>query len=94
LDVEALIIVNLCVSYCISDENGSADTLINQLIEEESEKTKDDPNAKRYHLSVIHLVIGTFYCSHHEIDFGNDNMFQAFNSMHTKLNADAWFYAN
>jgi tetratricopeptide repeat protein 30 len=93
LDIEAIVIANLCVSYVITDQNGQADTLINRLMEEEAQKTKEDPNAKLYHLSIIHLVIGTLYCSHDNFDFGVDYMFKAFNPMHAKLNADTWFYA-
>jgi tetratricopeptide repeat protein 30 len=93
LDIEAIIIANLCVAYVVTDQNGLADTLINRLMEEEAQKVKEDPNAKLYHLSIIHLVTGTLYCSHHNFDFGIDYMFKAFNPMDAKLNADTWHYA-
>jgi tetratricopeptide repeat protein 30 len=93
LDIEAIVVANLCVAYVVTDQNGLADTLINRLMEEEAQKAKEDPNAKLYHLSIIHLVIGTLYCSHNNFDFGIDYMFKAFNPMHAKLNADTWHYA-
>jgi tetratricopeptide repeat protein 30 len=93
LDIEVIIIANLCVAYVIIDQNGLADTLINRLMEEEGQKAKEDPKAKLYHLSIIHVVIGTLYCSHNNFDFGIDYMFKAFHPMHAKLNADTWFYA-
>jgi tetratricopeptide repeat protein 30 len=93
LDIEAILVANLCVSYVITDQNGLADTLINRLTEEEAQKAKEDPNAKLYHLSIIHLVIGTLYCAHKNFDFGLDYIFNAFTPMHAKLNPDARFYA-
>jgi tetratricopeptide repeat protein 30 len=93
LDIEAIIVANLCVAYVMTEQNALADTLINRLMEEEGQKAKSDPNAKLYHLSIIHLVIGTLYCSHNNFDFGIDYLFKAFHPMHAKLNADTWFYA-
>lgn len=93
LDIEAIVVANLCVAYVITDQNGLADTLINRLTEEEAQKSKDDHNAKLYHLSIIHLVIGTLYCAHKNFEFGIDYVFKAFNPMHSKLNPDTWFYA-
>jgi hypothetical protein len=57
------------------------------MIEEQAQKVKEDPNARLYHCSIIHLVIGTFPCSHNHFDFGIECMFKAFNPMHAKLNA-------
>ena len=93
LDIEAIVVANLCVAYVITDQNANADTLINRLTEEEAQRTKEDPNAKLYHLSIIHLVIGTLYCAHRNYEFGIDYVFKAFSPMHAKLNADTWFYA-
>ena len=93
LDIEAILVANLCVAYVITDQNGLADTLINRLTDEEAQKLKEDPNAKLFHLSIIHLVIGTLYCAHKNFEFGIDYVFKAFNPMHSKLNPDTWFYA-
>ncbi|OHT07373.1 TPR Domain containing protein [Tritrichomonas foetus] len=93
LDVEAIVVANLCVAYVTTDQNGLADTLINRLTDEEAQKVKDDPDAKLYHLSIIHLVIGTLYCAHKNFEFGIDYVFKAFSPMHSKLNPDTWFYA-
>lgn len=93
LDIEAIVVANLCVAYVTTDQNGRADTLINRLTDEEAQKRKEDSNAKLYHLSIIHLVIGTLYCAHKNFEFGIDYVFKAFNPMHSKLNADTWFYA-
>jgi tetratricopeptide repeat protein 30 len=92
-DVEAIIVADLCVSYVVMEQNEMADNLINRLTEEETAKLKEDPNAKLYHLSIIHLVIGTLYCAHRNFEFGIDYVFKAFTPMHQKLNADTWFYA-
>ncbi|EAY01289.1 hypothetical protein TVAG_395360 [Trichomonas vaginalis G3] len=93
LDVEAIIVANLCVSYVVMDQNQKADSLINKLTEEEAAKKKEDEDAKLIHLSIIHLVIGTLYCANKNFDFGIDYVFKAFNPMHEKLTADTWFYA-
>lgn len=93
LDVEAIIVADLCVAYVVMEQNEMADNLINRLTEEETAKTKEDENAKLYHLSIIHLVIGTLYCAHRNFEFGIDYIFKAFTPMHQKLNADTWFYA-
>lgn len=93
LDVEAIIVANLCVAYVIMEQNQLADSLINKLTEEEAAKKKEDENAKLYHLSIIHLVIGTLYCANKNFDFGIDYVFKAFNPMHEKLSADTWLYA-
>jgi tetratricopeptide repeat protein 30 len=92
LDIEAIVVANLCVAYVVTDQNGLADTLINRLTEEEAQKSKEDPTAKLYHLSIIHLVIGTLYCAHKNFEFGVDYVFKAFSPMHLKLNPDTWFY--
>jgi tetratricopeptide repeat protein 30 len=93
LDVEAIIVADLCVAYVVLEQNELADNLINRVTEDEAAKLKDDENAKLYHLSIIHLVIGTLYCAHRNFDFGVDYVFKAFVPMHQKLNADTWFYA-
>lgn len=93
LDVEAIIVANLCVAYVVTDQNSLADSLITRITDEETQKTQDDPNAKVYHLSIIHLVIGTLYCAHKNFDFGIDYIFKAFDPMNTQLHADTWFYA-
>ena len=93
LDCEAIIVADLCVAYVVMERNEMADNLINRLTDEETEKLKEDENAKLYHLSIIHLVIGTLYCAHRNFEFGIDYVFKAFNPMHQKLNADTWFYA-
>ena len=93
LDVEAIIVANLCVAYVVTDQNRLADTLINRLTDEEHAKQEEDPNSKQYHLSILHLVVGTLYCAHGNYEFGIDYVFKAFQPMHAKLNADTWFYA-
>jgi tetratricopeptide repeat protein 30 len=75
------------------EQNEMADNLISRLTEEETAKLKEEENAKLYHLSIIHLVIGTLYCAHRNFDFGIDYIFKAFNPMPQKLNPDTWFYA-
>ncbi|KAH0790545.1 TPR Domain containing protein [Histomonas meleagridis] len=93
LDIEAILVANLCVAYVITNQNSSADTLISRLTDDEAERSKEDENAKLYHLSILHLVVGTLYCAHRNYEFGIDYVFKAFNPMHKKLNADTWFYA-
>lgn len=93
LDVEAIIVADLCAAYVILEQNEMADNLINKLTEEEAVKLKEDENTHLYHLSIIHLVIGTLYCAHRNFEFGIDYVLKAFTPMSQKLNADTWFYA-
>lgn len=93
LDVEAILIANLCVTYVVQEQNQVADNLINRLTDEEIKRKKENPHATLVHLSIIHLVIGTLYCAHKNFEFGVDYVFKAFNPMQEKLNPDTWHYA-
>jgi len=93
VDVEAIVVANLCVAFVVTEQNTLADTIINRLTDDENMKKKIDEKAKLYHLSIIHLVIGTLYCANHNFEFGIEYIFKAFNPLHEKLSADTWFYA-
>jgi tetratricopeptide repeat protein 30 len=93
LDVEAIVVANLCVAYVLMEQTEIPDALIHRLTEEEAHKFNEDASSQLYHLSIIHLVMGTLYCAHKNFDFGVDYVFKAFAPMHKKLNADTWFCA-
>jgi tetratricopeptide repeat protein 30 len=75
------------------EQTEMADALIHQFTEEEAQKFNEDASSQLYHLSIIHLMMGTLHCAHKNFDFGIDYVFKEFAPMHKKLNADTWSYA-
>lgn len=82
LDITAIILANLCVSYIMCSQNQDAEELMRQIEAEESEaaaqsaaQASSSGSAKvqakpLYHLCIVNLVIGTLYCSKGNYEFG------------------------
>ncbi|CAI2360637.1 unnamed protein product [Moneuplotes crassus] len=92
LKCETIVIANLCVCYILSKVNSKAESLINQVQEHEKIATINDPSQKVFHSCIIHLVIGTLYCSKDMFEFGINLIIKSLNPIKDKLGTDTWYY--
>lgn len=63
LDVSAVVLANLCVSYIMIGQNEDAEELMRKIEKEEEQLLPSEPEKRTYHLCIVNLVIGTLYCS-------------------------------
>ncbi|MEE6465855.1 hypothetical protein FKM82_006729 [Ascaphus truei] len=70
LNVSAIVLANLCVSYIMTSQNEEAEELMRKIEKEEEQLAYDDPDKKIYHLCIVNLVIGTLYCAKGNYEFG------------------------
>lgn len=93
LELPAIVIANLCVSYIMINENNKAEEIIRTLEDAEQKALEEDPEKHLYHLCIVNLVIGTLYCSKSNYDFGLGRIMKSFDPISKKLSTDTWFYA-
>ncbi|KAF0033207.1 hypothetical protein F2P81_015497 [Scophthalmus maximus] len=70
LNVSAVVLANLCVSYIMTSQNEEAEELMRKIEKEEEQISYDDPDKKVFHLCIVNLVIGTLYCAKGNYEFG------------------------
>ena len=58
LNVSAIVLANLCVSYIMTSQNEEAEELMRKIEKEEEHLAYEDPDKKIYHLCIVNLVIG------------------------------------
>ena len=58
LNVSAIVLANLCVSYIMTSQNEEAEELMRKIEKEEEQLAYDDPDRKVFHLCIVNLVIG------------------------------------
>uniref|UniRef100_A0A669C450 Tetratricopeptide repeat protein 30 n=1 Tax=Oreochromis niloticus TaxID=8128 RepID=A0A669C450_ORENI len=58
LNVSAVVLANLCVSYIMTSQNEEAEELMRKIEKEEEQISYDDPDKKVFHLCIVNLVIG------------------------------------
>ena len=63
LNVSAIVLANLCVSYIMTSQNEEAEELMRKIEKEEEQLAYEDPEKKVFHLCIVNLVIGTLYCA-------------------------------
>ena len=63
LNVSAIVLANLCVSYIMLGQNQPAEDLMRKIEREEEQLLMSEPERRVYHLCIVNLVIGTLYCS-------------------------------
>ncbi|KAF4526277.1 hypothetical protein B566_EDAN010987 [Ephemera danica] len=63
LNVSAIVLANLCVSYIMTSQNEEAEEMMRKIEKEEEQLAYDDPDKKVFHLCIVNLVIGTLYCA-------------------------------
>ncbi|XP_037544378.1 tetratricopeptide repeat protein 30A [Nematolebias whitei] len=93
LNVSAVVLANLCVSYILTSQNEEAEELMRKIEKEEEEISYNDPDKKVFHLCIVNLVIGTLYCAKGNYDFGISRVIKSLEPYNKKLGTDTWFYA-
>ena len=58
LNVSAIVLANLCVSYIMTSQNEEAEELMRKIEKEEEQLAYEDPDRKVFHLCIVNLVIG------------------------------------
>ena len=93
LDVEAVVLANLCVSYIMTSQNEEAEELMRKIEKEEEQMSYEDPDRKIFHLCIVNIVIGTLYCAKFNFDFGISRVIKSLEPYNRKLGVETWFYA-
>lgn len=93
LELPAIVIANLCVSYIMVSTNEKAEEIIRILEELETNAMEENPDKSYFHLCTVNLVIGTLYCSKNNFTFGIGRIIKSFDPINKKLGPDTWFYA-
>jgi tetratricopeptide repeat protein 30 len=93
LDVSAIVLANLCVSYIMTGQNEDAEELMSKIEKEEEKLAYNDPDRKTFHLCIVNLVIGTLYCVKGNYEFGISRVIKSLEPYKKKLGTDTWFYA-
>ncbi|KAK0182637.1 hypothetical protein PV327_000752 [Microctonus hyperodae] len=93
LDVSAIVLANLCVSYIMTNQNGAAEELMKKIEKEEETIAIEEQDKKLFHLCIVNMVIGTLYCSKGNYEFGISRVMKSLEPYNKKLGTDTWFYA-
>jgi tetratricopeptide repeat protein 30 len=93
LDVTAIVLANLCVSYIMTSQNEDAEELMRKIEKEEDQVAYQDPDKPAFHLCIVNLVIGTLYCAKGNFEFGISRIIKSLEPYEKKLGTDTWYYA-
>merc|ERR1712188_216147 len=93
LDVPAIVLANLCVSYIMTSQNEEAEELMRKIEKEEERLAYTEPDKQCYHLCIINLVIGTLYCAKGNFEFGISRIIKSLEPYERKIGVDTWYYA-
>ncbi len=93
LDVTAIVLANLCVSYIMTSQNEEAEELMRRIEKEEERISFSDPDKQTFHLCIVNLVIGTLYCAKGNFEFGISRIIKSLDPYEKKLHTDTWYYA-
>ncbi|XP_075683230.1 intraflagellar transport protein 70A-like isoform X2 [Rhinoderma darwinii] len=93
LNVSAIVLANLCVSYIMTSQNDLAEEFMRKIEKEEEHIAYDYPDKKIYHLCIVNLVIGTLYCAKGNYEFGISRVIKSLEPYNKKLGTDTWYYA-
>lgn len=74
------------------DNRTHAEELMKKIELEEEQLQFSEPNKKCFHLCIVHLIIGTLYCSKSNYEFGISMVIRALQPYHKKLGTDTWYY--
>jgi tetratricopeptide repeat protein 30 len=93
LDITAIILANLCVSYIMTSQNEQAEDLMRRIEKEEERLSFTEPDKPLFHLCIVNLVIGTLYCAKGNFEFGISRIIKSLEPYEKKLHTDTWYYA-
>lgn len=93
LDVPAIVLANLCVSYIMTSQNEEAEELMRKIEKEEERLAFSEPDRQCYHLCIVNLVIGTLYCAKGNFEFGISRIIKSLEPYEKKLGPDTWYYS-
>lgn len=93
LDVTAIVLANLCVSYIMTSQNEEAEELMRKIEKEEERRGFTEPEKQCFHLCIVNLVIGTLYCAKGNYEFGISRIIKSLDPYDKKLHTDTWYYA-
>ena len=93
LDVTAIVLANLCVSYIMTSQNEDAEELMRKIEKEEERRGFTEPDKQCFHLCIVNLVIGTLYCAKGNYEFGISRIIKSLDPYDKKLHTDTWYYA-
>ncbi|KAJ3038123.1 Tetratricopeptide repeat protein 30A [Rhizophlyctis rosea] len=93
LNLPAIVLSNLCVSYIMTSQNEEAEELMRKIEKEEERASYEDPQKRTYHLCIVNLVIGTLYCAKGNYEFGIGRVVKSLERFERKLGTDTWYYA-
>jgi len=93
LDITAIVLANLCVSYIMTSQNEEAEELMRQIEKQEDRALYQEPDKQSYHLCIVNLVIGTLYCAKGNFEFGISRIIKSLEPYNKKLGPDTWYYA-
>jgi tetratricopeptide repeat protein 30 len=93
VDVTAIVLANLCVSYIMTSQNEEAEDLMRRIEKEEERLAYSDPKRQCFHLCIVNLVIGTLYCAKGNFEFGISRIIKSLDPYDKKLHTDTWYYA-
>jgi tetratricopeptide repeat protein 30 len=93
LDVTAIVLANLCVSYIMTSQNEEAEELMRKIEKEEERLSYTDPEKQCFHLCIVNLVIGTLYCAKGNFEFGISRIIKSLEPYEKKIGTDTWYYA-
>jgi tetratricopeptide repeat protein 30 len=93
LEITAIVLANLCVSYIMTSQNADAEELMKCVEKEEDRVAIEDPTKQTFHLCIVNLVIGTLYCAKGNYNFGVSRIVKSLEPFQKKLGTDTWFYA-
>jgi tetratricopeptide repeat protein 30 len=85
LDVTAIVLANLCVSYIMTSQNEEAEDLMRRIEKEEERIAYEDASKRTYHLCIVNLVIGTLYCSKGNYEFGISRIMKSLEPFNKKV---------
>ena len=93
MDVPAIVLANLCVSYIMTSQNEEAEELMRKIEKEEERLAYTEPDRQCYHLCIVNLVIGTLYCAKGNFEFGISRIIKSLEPYDKKLGPDTWYYS-
>ncbi|KAL0486723.1 intraflagellar transport protein 70A [Acrasis kona] len=92
LQVPAMVLANLCVSYIMTSQNEEAEEWMRN-IEKEEDRLGGRQEKQSLHLCIVNLVIGTLYCSKGHYEFGISRVMKSLDPLPKKIMTDTWFYS-